>query len=151
MNVTLFATLRQAAGTRTTEVPVPTGSTVQDVLNAVTTIYPQLRPMLLDDSGAMLGNVHVIVNGRDAWYLSHGLETPLAETDTVLFFPAVGGVADSDGVVVGPGWRLTLGPAPDYVIGSLRVGRVRLVLEGQPEAVAVARAALERKMLRAGG
>jgi hypothetical protein len=63
----------------------------------------------------------------------------------------IGGVADADGVVVGQGWQLMLEQASDYVIGSLRVGRVRLLLEGAPEAVAEARAALERKLLRAGG
>jgi sulfur-carrier protein len=95
VNVSFFATLRQVVGERSADVPVPAGGTVRDVLRSATDLYPGLRPLLLDDSGALLGNVHVIVNGRDVWYLSHGLETPLVETDKVLFFPAVGGGAST--------------------------------------------------------
>jgi sulfur-carrier protein len=95
VNVSFYATLRPIVGDRTVDVPAPPGASVRDLLRAATDLYPGLRPLLLDDSGVLLGNVHVIVNGRDVWYLSHGLETPLAETDKVLFFPAVGGGAST--------------------------------------------------------
>ena len=46
-----------------------------------------------------------------------------------------GGTADGDREVAGDGWTATLHDAPDHVVGSLRVGRVRLVLSGADEAV----------------
>lgn len=49
------------------------------------------------------------------------------------------------------GWRAQVEPAPDYQIGSLRVGQVRLRLHGSPQAVQAAWKALEPKLLRAGG
>ena len=63
----------------------------------------------------------------------------------------IGGQRGAEDVVRGPDWQLALEQAEDYVIGSLRVGRVRLQLTGTPEGVAAARRALEPKLLRAGG
>jgi len=61
------------------------------------------------------------------------------------------GTADGERRVTGDGWTATLADAPDHVVGSLRVGRVRLVLAGDDAAVARAWAALEPRLLRAGG
>ena len=63
-----------------------------------------------------------------------------------------GGTTAGERRVAGDGWKATLSDAPDHVVGSLRVGRVRLVLKGDDdEAVARAWAALEPRLLRAGG
>jgi hypothetical protein len=49
------------------------------------------------------------------------------------------------------GWRAHLSPAPDYQIGSLRVGRLRLRLSGDPAAIAQAEQSLQVYLLRGGG
>ncbi|MFN8471457.1 MAG: ubiquitin-like small modifier protein 1 [Anaerolineae bacterium] len=91
MKVQFYATLRQVTGAKTIEVPVPQGATLQALVDTVVVQYPDMRPMLLDDDGDLLGNVHVFLNGRDGHYLDKGLETTVAPTDVVDIFPAVGG------------------------------------------------------------
>jgi len=63
----------------------------------------------------------------------------------------LGGQAQSDGQVTGPGWRGRLTRLEDFRIGSLRVGEVRLELTGEDEAVARVERGLRPKLLRAGG
>lgn len=63
----------------------------------------------------------------------------------------LGGAAVSENVVEGAGWRVELTKLPDRQLGSLRVGRVELKLQGEPEAVAGLRPGLDQKTLRAGG
>ena len=55
------------------------------------------------------------------------------------------------GTVNGSAWRATLEDAPDRVVGSLRVGRVRLRITGDDAAVAAVWRSLEPRLLRAGG
>jgi hypothetical protein len=62
-----------------------------------------------------------------------------------------GGVAEGERRVRGDGWVAELSDTPDHVVGSLRVGRVRLVLAGDDDAVATVWAALEPRLIRAGG
>lgn len=62
------------------------------------------------------------------------------------------GATQQEGAWVHPaGWRAQVEAAPDYQIGSLRVGQVWLRLYGSPEAIQAAWEALEPKVLRAGG
>lgn len=63
----------------------------------------------------------------------------------------VGAQARDDGWLHGGGWRARLTQVEDYVLGSLRVGQVRLEFEGDADSVARARAALEPKLMRGGG
>ncbi|MFN8497905.1 MAG: ubiquitin-like small modifier protein 1 [Anaerolineae bacterium] len=91
MKVQFYATLRQVVGAKTVEVPVPPGVTLQTLVDTVVVQYPDMRTMLLDDEGGLLGNVHVFLNGRDGHYLDKGMETVVAATDVVDIFPAVGG------------------------------------------------------------
>lgn len=63
----------------------------------------------------------------------------------------LGGVAQADGAVHGPGWRGTLVPMDDFRLGSLRVAAVRMELSGEPEALARLEGGLKYKLLRAGG
>ena len=53
--------------------------------------------------------------------------------------------------VKGAGWTARLTQVEDYEIGSLRVGQVRLRIDGETEAVEGLLAALAPKLLRAGG
>ncbi|MFN8634195.1 MAG: ubiquitin-like small modifier protein 1 [Chloroflexota bacterium] len=91
MNVRFHATLRQAVGGRHVEVDWNDGLTVWGFVTQMVERYPALGPQLLDKDGSLARHVHVMVNGRDAPYLEHGMETALSETDKIDVFPPVGG------------------------------------------------------------
>jgi hypothetical protein len=63
----------------------------------------------------------------------------------------LGGVACSAEEIDGPGWRARLTPAEDFQRGSLVVGQVNLALDGDADALARLKTALEKKLLRGGG
>jgi molybdopterin synthase sulfur carrier subunit len=91
MQVNFYATLRQIVGGKTVELPLPAGSTAQDLIDALIARFPALRDQLLDEHGQLYQHVHLFVNGRDAEYLDGGLRAVLSPTDTVNIFPPVGG------------------------------------------------------------
>lgn len=93
MQVTFYATLRQVVGGRTADFPLPEGATVRNLLDAIITRYPDIKPELLNDQGELYPHVHVFINGRDAPYLENGIETLLDPEAKVTIFPAVGGGA----------------------------------------------------------
>ena len=64
---------------------------------------------------------------------------------------AVGADASRGDWLLGAGWQARLTQIDDYVVGSLRVGQVKLVIEGEADPVTQAWAALEPKLLRGGG
>ena len=66
------------------------GSTVAELVDALTERYPSLRAQLLTDDGALNRFVNVYVNGQDVRYLD-GLATPVAERDEVRLLPAMAG------------------------------------------------------------
>ena len=53
--------------------------------------------------------------------------------------------------ICGPEWTVDLSPAPDQVVGSLRIGQVRLLVTGTDAGVTSVWNALEPRLLRAGG
>lgn len=55
------------------------------------------------------------------------------------------------GMVAGDGWTARLEQMPDFQLGSLRVGQLRLEVQASPEAWRTLQPALEKKLLRAGG
>jgi sulfur-carrier protein len=91
VNVRFHATLRQAVGGRNVEVEWSDGLTVWGFVTQMVARYPGLGPQLLDADGKLARHVHVMVNGRDAPYLEHGMETALRATDAIDVFPPVGG------------------------------------------------------------
>lgn len=93
MNVRFHATLRQAVGGKHVEIDWREGLTVWEFVTQMIERYPLLGPQLLDGDGQLARHVHVMVNGRDAPYLEHGMQTLLRETDRIDIFPAVGGGA----------------------------------------------------------
>ncbi len=80
----------------------------------------------------------VFVHGIPLWLLREYLEE-------------LGGTATSDTEIEGAGWHAVLTKLPPKEIGSLRVGRVELRLEGDEESLAKLRPGLDQKTLRAGG
>ena len=91
MRVNFYATLRQIVGGKTVELPLPAGSTAQDLIDALVARFPALREQLLDEHGQLYPHVHLFINGRDVEYLDGGLRAELSPTDTVNIFPPVGG------------------------------------------------------------
>lgn len=66
------------------------GSTVGELLGALTERYPALRDQLLTSDGGLNRFVNVYVNGSDVRYLQE-LATPVGATDTVILLPAMAG------------------------------------------------------------
>jgi molybdopterin synthase sulfur carrier subunit len=91
MQVKLYASLRQAAGTKMMDVEVHAGSTIQEVLVEVTRRFPALEKSVWKNQGELTEFVHVFINGENIRYLA-GLDTPLKAEDHVdIFPPLVGG------------------------------------------------------------
>lgn len=91
MRISFYATLRKIVGQKTVELAIPEPCRLHSVLEAVVEAYPALREEILDDSGGLDRYVHLFVDGRSSKYLAEGLETAVAEGQTVEFFPAVAG------------------------------------------------------------
>ncbi len=91
MQVKLYASLRQAAGTKMIEVDYHPGFTIRDVLSYVTQQYPVLVKFIWKDNGELSELVHVFLNGVNIRHLS-GLSAELKAADHVdIFPPLVGG------------------------------------------------------------
>src|ERR1039457_4216334 len=69
-----------------------TGSTVGEVLTALTTQHPDLRRQLYNDEGKLRSFVNVYLNDEDIRYLEKNA-TPVKEGDTVSIVPSVAGGA----------------------------------------------------------
>jgi molybdopterin synthase catalytic subunit len=82
LNIRLFATLKDRAGQNSIEVTVPTPATVEDLLQAIETSYPQLAPSL--------ATALVAVNKNFAFP-----DTPVEQNDELALFPPVSGGTDS--------------------------------------------------------
>ena len=91
MNVNFYATLRRIVGAKKVEFALPAGATLQQLLDEMLRVYPDLRSELLDANGNLYQHVHIFLNGRDAPFLEQGMDTPLAPDDVLGVFPAVGG------------------------------------------------------------
>jgi sulfur-carrier protein len=66
------------------------GSTVGEVLRALTDAHPGTRSQLFADGGDLNRYVNIYLNDEDVRVLE-GLETPVSGTDTVVILPAMAG------------------------------------------------------------
>jgi molybdopterin converting factor small subunit len=66
------------------------GATVGEVLHGLVAAYPDLRPQLLDEAGAINRFVNVFVNETDVRHLQ-ALDTPVEDRDTLVLLPAMAG------------------------------------------------------------
>ena len=80
--------LRELSGGQS-EVKVD-GGTVAEVLEALDAAHPGFRGRLFDDAGKLRRFVNVFVADEDVRFLQ-GLDSPVAEGDTVSIVPAVAG------------------------------------------------------------
>lgn len=91
MQVKLYASLRQAAGTKMMDVEIQPNSTIRDVLVEVTQRFPILEKSIWKEQGELTEFVHVFINGENIRHLA-GLDTTLKGDDHVdIFPPLVGG------------------------------------------------------------
>ena len=90
MQVRLYATLRQIAGTREVEIHVEGQQAVGDALRALVERYPRLSESIWHRDGSLAGHVAVVLNGRDVRHLD-GVDTPVSDDDRLDVFPPVGG------------------------------------------------------------
>lgn len=67
------------------------------------------------------------------------------------YLQKLGGQSNGAGQISGSGWTVRLTQIEDHVIGSLRVGQVRLELEASPEVYDRILPVLEKMLMRAGG
>lgn len=66
------------------------GSSVAEVLGALTAAYPELRNNLYNEEGKLRSFVNVYVNDEDIRYLSKD-STAVAEGDTISIIPSIAG------------------------------------------------------------
>lgn len=67
------------------------------------------------------------------------------------YIEELGAKMRDDGVLYGEGWQARVTDAEDFQVGALRVGQVRLELDGEAAALAAVRPLLEKKLQRGGG
>lgn len=86
----LFATLRDIAGAGTITIPFEDGITVRQMIENIRHVQPALAEAILDERGELTGLVHVMVHGRNIYWLD-GLETTVREKDQVVLMPPSAG------------------------------------------------------------
>jgi molybdopterin synthase sulfur carrier subunit len=91
VKVSFYATIRAIVGTKTIEIELPEGSSIQELLDRVIERCPPLREKILDPDGKLSRSVQVFVDGRSAPHLPDGMETKLRADQAVDIFPAVAG------------------------------------------------------------
>jgi len=91
MQVNFYATLRYVVGSKMVNFNLPDRVTVQQLLDEMLRCYPALRRELVDEQGNLYPHVHIFVNGRDARFLEHAMDSELTTDDSISVFPAVGG------------------------------------------------------------
>ena len=91
MKVSFYATIRAIVGTKTLEIELPEGSSVEELLDRLIEQCPPLGEKLLDPDGRLSPSVQVFVDGRSSAHLPERLETKLRGDQSVDIFPAVAG------------------------------------------------------------
>ena len=80
--------LRQFTGKQ--DAVTVSGTTVGEVLNNLTTQFPDLRKQLFNDEGKVRSFVNVYLNDEDIRYLEKE-QTPVSPGDTISIIPSVAG------------------------------------------------------------
>jgi molybdopterin synthase sulfur carrier subunit len=90
MKIRFYANLREMVGGKEIDLALSPDATVRLVLRQLSARYPELGQKLWDEDEVPRGYVKVLKEGRDIQHLE-GLDTALAEADTLSLFPPVGG------------------------------------------------------------
>ena len=67
-----------------------TGTTVREVLDALTAAHPELRKQIFTDEGKLRSFVNVYLNDEDIRYLGRDA-TPASDGDTISIVPSIAG------------------------------------------------------------
>jgi len=86
----LFADLADIAGEREVTITLEDDATVGDALDALLANRPDLRERVLDDSGAVVDHVNILVNGTDV-STADGIGETVEDSDELALFPPVSG------------------------------------------------------------
>lgn len=78
--------LRSADNRRTVSIPA---GTLSDALAVLTTVFPPMKRILLDNAGRLRRAHRVVLNGE--LLLNPDSDMPLAENDRIEFFTAIAG------------------------------------------------------------
>lgn len=91
MTVTVksFATLREVMDAEL-QIHFPAGATVRSMLAELTVRYNGLDELLFTAPETLRDFVNILQNGRNIHFLA-GLDTPLADGDTIALFPPAAG------------------------------------------------------------
>lgn len=68
------------------------GSSIGEILGAIATEHPGVRPQLFNEDGSLHKFLNVYINDDDVRYLG-GLDAPVADGDEITLLPAVAGGA----------------------------------------------------------
>jgi molybdopterin synthase sulfur carrier subunit len=90
LRVKFLATLYELTGVLKTEVEVPDGLTIRELIDVLARKYAKLREELLDEGGNLKPMYNILVNGRAVEWLN-GLDTRLKDGDEVVFIPPAAG------------------------------------------------------------
>ena len=91
MQVKLYASLRQAAGTKMVDVALKDGMTIQEILKVITDQYPVLDKFIWTEQGELSEHANIFINSENLRHLA-GLSTVIKPDDRVdIFPPLVGG------------------------------------------------------------
>ncbi|MEM1597717.1 MAG: ubiquitin-like small modifier protein 1 [Pyrobaculum sp.] len=90
LRVKFLATLYDLTGVLKTELEVPDGITVRELIDYLAGRYEKLRSEVLDEKGELRPMFNVLVNGRAVEWLN-GLDTRLKDGDEVVFIPPAAG------------------------------------------------------------
>jgi molybdopterin synthase sulfur carrier subunit len=91
MQIGFYATLRPIVGAKKIELELRDGNTVQDLIDQLMRRFPDLEPVMLDESGALSRKIHIFIEGRSVIYLADGLATKLDSGLRIDIFPAIAG------------------------------------------------------------
>ncbi len=67
------------------------------------------------------------------------------------YLEEAGGEALGDGQVAGDGWTATITEIDPFCLGSIKIGMIRIEIEGESQAMDHLMLLLEPKLMRAGG
>ena len=90
MRVRFHTTMRHVTGVGEMELPVAHGEPLRVLLDQLFSVHPNLRPLVLDDTGKLRDSIAVLVNGRHARLLG-GLDATLNDQDDIALMLPLGG------------------------------------------------------------
>lgn len=85
----LFADLAETAGEKRVGVEVAPNETVEDALEALFEVHPELQDRVLEN-GELVDHLNVLVDGEDITN-QDGIETTVRDVDELALFPPVSG------------------------------------------------------------